>query len=529
MRLEGLEPPTGCLEGSCSVLLSYRRTVQLCRAKVTRAQQRGRARSHLSARSPPWRRFPIVLAVTATVAGSRAPARRVRPGTRVPGWPAAAGILAGAAADALLGDPRRGHPVALFGRAAQAAQERVYADSRLRGAGYAAGCVLAAAAPALVAQRLTRGRPWLRLAATAAAAWTVTGARSLTIEAERYRRPRGRRPDCGPGHSAEPVRAGSRLARREGAGPGRGGVGRREHQRRGRRAAGVGGARRAARAGRLPGGQHAGRDGRVPVGDLGQVRLGGARGWTTWQLGARAADRAAGRGAGAGRRRDARATWRAMRRYGARHPSPNAGRCEAAFAGALGVRLGGTNVYAGAAERRPALGRGARRGRGHPPRGAPVPRGYDRCDGCGGCSAVAAAARTRRSECGHEGRASGGGHDLGRGQERAHRRAVPLAGPAGRAGRPVQGAEHVAELVRHRRRRGDRPGPGHAGRGGGHRARRADEPGAAQAGQRPAQPGGGARAARKARSTRSSTGSTPPGCWTWPPTAWPSCGASTTW
>ncbi len=101
------------------------------------------------------------------------------------GWPLAAGLLAGAAADALLGDPRRGHPVALFGRAAQAVQDRVYADSRLRGAGYAAGCVLAAAAPAAVAQRLTRGRPWLRLAATAAVAWTVTGARSLTIEAER--------------------------------------------------------------------------------------------------------------------------------------------------------------------------------------------------------------------------------------------------------------------------------------------------------------------------------------------------------
>jgi adenosylcobinamide-phosphate synthase len=48
----------------------------------------------------------------------------------------------------------------------------------------------------------------------------------------------------------------------------------------------------------------------------------------------------------------------AMRRYGARHPSPNAGRCEAAFAGALGVRLGGTNVYAGQAERRPELSDG---------------------------------------------------------------------------------------------------------------------------------------------------------------------------
>jgi len=93
--------------------------------------------------------------------------------------------VVGAAADALLGDPLRGHPVALFGRAAQAAQDRVYADSRLRGAGYAAGCLLAVAGPAAVAQQLTRGRPWARAAATAAAVWAVTAARSLTTEAER--------------------------------------------------------------------------------------------------------------------------------------------------------------------------------------------------------------------------------------------------------------------------------------------------------------------------------------------------------
>jgi adenosylcobinamide-phosphate synthase len=49
---------------------------------------------------------------------------------------------------------------------------------------------------------------------------------------------------------------------------------------------------------------------------------------------------------------------RAVLRDGGRHPSPNAGRCEAAFAGALGVRLGGTNVYGGVAEVRPELGEG---------------------------------------------------------------------------------------------------------------------------------------------------------------------------
>jgi adenosylcobinamide-phosphate synthase len=50
------------------------------------------------------------------------------------------------------------------------------------------------------------------------------------------------------------------------------------------------------------------------------------------------------------------AALRTVRRDGGKHPSPNAGRCEAAFAGALGVRLGGTNVYGGVAEARPELG-----------------------------------------------------------------------------------------------------------------------------------------------------------------------------
>ena len=48
-----------------------------------------------------------------------------------------------------------------------------------------------------------------------------------------------------------------------------------------------------------------------------------------------------------------------MRRFGSQHPSPNSGRCEAAFAGALDVRLGGLNVYADREEFRPLLGDGA--------------------------------------------------------------------------------------------------------------------------------------------------------------------------
>jgi adenosylcobinamide-phosphate synthase len=53
-----------------------------------------------------------------------------------------------------------------------------------------------------------------------------------------------------------------------------------------------------------------------------------------------------------------RGAWRVARRDGGAHPSPNAGRVEAAFAGALGVRLGGPLSYRGVAELRPVMGDG---------------------------------------------------------------------------------------------------------------------------------------------------------------------------
>jgi len=48
--------------------------------------------------------------------------------------------------------------------------------------------------------------------------------------------------------------------------------------------------------------------------------------------------------------------WRVFRRDGTKHPSPNSGKPEAAMAGILGVRLGGTNFYDGMAQDRPFLG-----------------------------------------------------------------------------------------------------------------------------------------------------------------------------
>jgi adenosylcobinamide-phosphate synthase len=52
------------------------------------------------------------------------------------------------------------------------------------------------------------------------------------------------------------------------------------------------------------------------------------------------------------------AVWRTTRRDAPRHPSPNAGVAEAAFAAALGLRLGGVNRYGERVEMRPALGDG---------------------------------------------------------------------------------------------------------------------------------------------------------------------------
>ena len=61
------------------------------------------------------------------------------------------------------------------------------------------------------------------------------------------------------------------------------------------------------------------------------------------------------------RPRAARAVWEAVRVQAPAHPSPNAGVAEAAFAAALGLRLGGENRYGDRVEVRPALGTG------HPP------------------------------------------------------------------------------------------------------------------------------------------------------------------
>lgn len=64
--------------------------------------------------------------------------------------------------------------------------------------------------------------------------------------------------------------------------------------------------------------------------------------------------------AGAALGHPARKGWRTVVADARRHPSPNAGYPEAAMAGLLGLRLGGTNFYHGVPSRRPVLGSGGR-------------------------------------------------------------------------------------------------------------------------------------------------------------------------
>jgi adenosylcobinamide-phosphate synthase len=275
------------------------------------------------------------------------------------GWPLAAGLAAGAALDALLADPRRGHPVAAFGRAAAAIETRVYAGTKVRGALYTAACLLAVAAPAGLAHHLLRRRPAVRLAVTAAASWSVLGAASLATEAERLARAL---------ESGDMAAARARLPNlcgRDPAGLDPAGLA---------RAAVESVAENTCDAVVAPllWGGAAGLTGLVTYRAVNTLdAMVGHRspryrefGWAAARLddvanvaparlvGVLAAACAPVAGG------DPAAALRAMRTFGARHPSPNAGHCEAAFAGALGVRLGGTNVYEGETQERPHLGDG---------------------------------------------------------------------------------------------------------------------------------------------------------------------------
>jgi adenosylcobinamide-phosphate synthase len=281
-------------------------------------------------------------------------------------WPLAAGLAAGVALDTLFGDPRRGHPVAAFGRAAIALEARDYADTRRRGAAHAAACVLAVAAPAALMHRRTRGWPPLEAAAVASAVWAVTGARSLRHEAERVAVSLDGN-DLRSARDVLPSLCGRDPAELDAAGIARAVV---ESVAENTSDAVVAPLLWGAVAG-IPGlaAYRAVNTLDAMVGHRSPRYL--RFGWASARLDdvanwipARVTAALTAACAPWVTRTSPVTVLRITRRDGGRHPSPNAGRCEAAFAGALGVRLGGTNVYGGVLEKRPGLGEGRAPGSG---------------------------------------------------------------------------------------------------------------------------------------------------------------------
>ncbi|HEX8630191.1 MAG TPA: cobalamin biosynthesis protein [Catenuloplanes sp.] len=301
----------------------------------------------------------------------------------------AAGLMAGFALDLAFGDPRRWHPVAGFGRAAAALEHRMYAPNRRAGAAFTA---VAVGVPVLVGAAVayaTRRTPGLRAGVVAAGTWSVLGGRTLRAEAATM---------AGHLERADVTAARERLGHLCGRDPSsldepdlsRATV---ESVAENTSDAVVAPLFWGAVAG-LPGlvgyrtantldamvGHRSARYARfgTPAARLDDaLNLLPSR--LTALLTLTGAPLVGGRPA---------EVWRVWRRDRNDHPSPNAGQCESAMAGALGVRLGGRNVYFGRTEVRPFLGDGPK----------PVARhirAAARISGAVGLAAVAIAATGR--------------------------------------------------------------------------------------------------------------------------------------
>lgn len=94
------------------------------------------------------------------------------------------GLLLGYAADRVLGDPRRWHPVAGFGRLAAALEQTTYRDSRAAGVAHVGLLVGAAVTAGVAVSTGTAQRPLLQMLTVGAATWAVLGGKSLTHEAD---------------------------------------------------------------------------------------------------------------------------------------------------------------------------------------------------------------------------------------------------------------------------------------------------------------------------------------------------------
>jgi adenosylcobinamide-phosphate synthase len=274
-------------------------------------------------------------------------------------WPSAMGLAVGYLVDRVVGDPGRGHPVAGFGAAASWLEARCYADRRAAGVVHTGALIGTAIALGAALERLISNRSSSAVIATAAATWAVLGGRSLSREAttvagqladgrlvearDQVRHLVGR--DTAELSTEEVARATVESLAENGSD------------------AIVAPLLWGAVAG-LPGllGYRAANTLDAMIGHRSPrylrfgwaaARLDDLANWVPARLAAlTAAAWAPLVGGTASKAIDV------VRRDAGGHPSPNAGVVEAAFAGALDVRLGGRNAYHGTVEDRGVLGNG---------------------------------------------------------------------------------------------------------------------------------------------------------------------------
>lgn len=282
-----------------------------------------------------------------------------------PDLPRAAGLVLGYALDAALADPRRHHPVAGFGSLASRLERHTYADRRAAGVLHVAVLAGSAAAAGWLAERAVAERPVVRAVLTAAATWAALGGTSLVREADAIES------RLAAGDLPAARRRITALVSRDPAGMDEAALVRACVE-------SVAENTSDAVTGPLVWGAGAGVPGLLLYRSVNTLdaMIGyrnaryGRFGWAAARcddllnlVPARlTAALAIGLAPLVGGSPGAAA--RAVRRDAAAHPSPNGGVVEAAFAGVLGIRLGGVNVYDGRSEDRGTLGDG-------PP---PVPR-----------------------------------------------------------------------------------------------------------------------------------------------------------
>jgi adenosylcobinamide-phosphate synthase len=274
-----------------------------------------------------------------------------------PGAQRAAGIGLGLVADSVLADPGRWHPVAGVGRLATRLEGELYQPRRARGGLHLSLVTLPLTAAAAVVQRRLPGAG--RLVLLASVSWAAIGARSLRREARRL----GEHLDAGDLDGAReviPNLVGRDPALLDAPGMARAAI---ESVAENTSDAVVGPLLWGAVAG-PPGvvgyrivntldamvGHHSERYERF---GYAAARADDAAGLLPARLTAGLAVALAGLVGGS-----SSSAWQAWRRGASGHPSPNAGPCEAAFAGALGVRLGGPTVYPYGLSERPWQGNG---------------------------------------------------------------------------------------------------------------------------------------------------------------------------